>query len=691
MSDVRNIGLFAHTGSGKTSLADAMLFCTKENSRLGKVDNNTSLLDTEPEEQRRKITLSTSVCSMEWNKLCLNLIDTPGESNFFTDAIFAMRAADSTIITVDGVDGMRIQSEKAMTQSEELGIPALFFINKLDKERSNFDKIVSEIKGNVAKLTPVQLPIGIEASFKGMIDLISMKAYTYKDDESGNFSESDIPEDIKIKAEEARNKMIESIAETDEKLTDKYLETGELTVEEVQQGLKKAILDNQVIPALCGSAVKNIGVKNLLDFIATYLPGPGFKKEAIGKDPASGEEKIIERSENAPFSCLIFKTTVDPFAGKLNLARIYSGRIDNSSTATNPDTQAQERFNTILELKGGKQKNISQAKAGDIIAFAKLKNTRTGDTLSNDKNSIKYDPPPVHQGMISFALKPKANGDEEKIMGGLSKLKEEDPALTLGRDTQTNAILISGMGQLHIEVTVEKLKRKYGVEVTMQTPTIPYKETIKAKSSAQGKYKKQSGGRGQYGDTWIELAPLPSGKGFVFVNKIVGGAIPRNYIPSVEKGIVEQMLKGAIAGFPVVDLQATLYDGSFHDVDSSDMAFKIAASMGFKKAMQSARPVLLEPVMSVEITVPDQNMGDIIGDLNSRRGKVLGMEQKGNYQVIKALVPMAELLKYSTDLNSITAGKGAFTMDFSTYEEVPAFLSEKIIAQHSQKTAEEKE
>ncbi len=691
MSDLRNIGLFGHTQAGKTQLAEAILFCGKENNRLGKVMDGTSLMDYDPEEQRRQISLSPSFNNLTWNKTKINILDTPGEINFFTDSIFAFTAVESAIIPIDGVDGIRIQSEKAISIAEQRKMPVIFFLNKLDKERSDFSAVVSEMKKNIIKLLPMQLPIGKEAEFRGVVDLLKMKAFIYKNDESGSYTEEEIPSDIKSQAEKARNTMLESIAETDEKLVDKYLETGELTEQEINEGIKKGLTTNQIIPVLCGSAVKNIGIHQLLDFVVTYLPSPNYKDEIEAKDIKTEEVKKIKLTEDAPFCAFVFKTIVDPFAGRLNVARIYSGKIDTSTNAYNPKTRTSERFNSMLELKGGKQKGISNAKAGDIIAFAKLKKTSTGHTLCDEKNQVKIVPPSVHRGMISFAIKPKSKDDADKIAGGINKLKDEDPALSTSRDAQTSDLLLTGMGQLHIEVTVEKLKRKYGVEVKLETPKVPYKETIKVKSQAQGKYKKQSGGKGQYGDTWITIEPLARGKGFEFDNKIVGGAIPKNYIPSVEKGIIESMESGSLAGYPVVDIKATLYDGSYHDVDSSDMAFKIAASMGFKKAMESAKPILLEPVMLLEVTVPDSYMGDVIGDLNSRRGKVLGMEPKGSYQVIKANVPMSELLKYSPDLTSMTAGKGSFIMDFSSYEEVPAFLVEKIVAANKKVDDEKKE
>ena len=690
MSYAKNVGLFGHTQSGKTQLADAILFCAKENNRFGKVDDETSLMDYEPEEQRRRITLKPSFNNFTLNKIKVNIVDTPGESNFFTDGRFAMKAVDSLIIPIDCVDGIRIQSEKALELAEDSKLPVIFFLNKIDKERADFETMTAEIKGNIIKTLPVQFPIGKEAAFNGLVDLLSMKAFIYKTDESGDFEEKEIPEDLKAKAQEERSKMLESIAETDEKLVDKYLESGELSEEEIDQGLRNAILTNQLIPMLCGSALKNIGIKQLMAFVTNYMPDPDFKKEIQVKSEKD-EDVTLKLSPEAPFCAFIFKTLVDPFAGRLNMARILSGKIDGTTTAYNPITRSSERLSTILELKGSKQKVLTAAGAGDIVAFAKLKNTSTGHSLCEEKTNYIFESPKVPAGMMSFAIKPKSKGDEEKISGGLAKLKDEDLGLTTSRDPQTNEVLLTGMGQMHIEVTIEKLKRKYGVEVELQTPKVPYKETIKAKANAQGKYKRQSGGKGQYGDTWIELAPLPRGKGFEFVDKIVGGAIPRNYIPSVEKGILESMINGALAGFPVVDLKATLYDGSFHDVDSSDMAFKIAASQGFKKAMQSAKPILLEPVMILEVTVPDSNMGDVIGDLNSRRGKVLGMDQKGAYQIIKATVPMAELLKYSPDLTSMTAGKGNFTMEFTSYEEVPAFLSEKIVLANKKQPEEEKE
>ena len=680
---LRNIGLFSHGGDGKTSLAEAILFDTGINNRLGKVDEGSSIMDYEPEEINRHITISTSIAQINWEKIRINIVDTPGDANFIPDAFAAMRVVDGAIILVSAVSGVKVQTEKVWNYTEKFQIPRIIFVNKMDRERANFFNTIDDIKESLSSSNPValQIPIGAEESFEGIIDLIKMKALRYKKDESGQFNEEDIPADLMDESTSFREKMIETLVESDDTIMEKYLDGEELKEEELFSCLKKGLMNKLFTPVILGSALKNIGIQPLLNLIKVAMPSPVERGNVKGKDPKDNNEIEREPSEDAPFSAYVFKTIADPFTGRLNIFRIYSGTLLPDSTILNSTKNSKERIGQILKLEGKKQKPVDKGTVGDILALAKLKDTSTGDTLCDEKEPIIFEKTDLPHPVISFALSPKTKGDEDKVASSLNKLLEEDPTLNVGRDEQTKEILLSGMGQVHIEATLEKLKRKFGVEVELKAPRVPYKETIKGTVKVQGKYKRQSGGRGQYGDTWIELKPLERGKGFEFIDKIVGGVIPKNYIPAVEKGIVEAMQSGVVAGYPVTDISVTLYDGSFHPVDSSDMAFKIAASMGFKKGMQMANPVLLEPIMKMEITVPEENMGDIIGDLNSRRGKVIGVEAKGRYQIIRAYVPMAEVLKYAPDLNSMTGGRGDFTMEFSHYEEVPPNIAEKVISE----------
>ncbi|MBP1750487.1 MAG: translation elongation factor [Deltaproteobacteria bacterium] len=690
---IRNVGIFSHGGEGKTSIVDAMLFLAGENTRLGSVDEGTSLMDYEPEEVERKITISSALACFEWGKNKINLLDTPGDDNFISDAKLCMRVVDGAIIVVSAVSGVKVQTEKVWGYANEFGATAGIFINKMDRERADFARTVEDIKKNFTDKTclAVQVPIGQEENFKGIIDLLSMKAYIYKGDVSGAFDTVDIPADEADLAQTYREQLVETAVEMDDEVMERYLNGDEIKPEEIEKCLKAGIADNKIVPIFCGSAAKNIGINTLLDNIVKLFPAPTFKKEIEAVNPKNGEKMVREQSANQPFSALVFKTITDPFAGKLTMFRVYSGEVHPDMTVLNVLKDEKERIGQIFYLVGKKQKPAGSASAGDIAVVAKLKDVQTGDTLCDEKAQIRYEGVTVPNPVISFSLQPKAKGDEDKLNTSLARLIEEDQTIKYSRDEQTKEFLLSGMGQVHIEVVVERMKRKFGVEVDLKDPKVPYKETIKGSCKIQGKYKKQSGGKGQYGDTWLEMGPKPRGEGFEFVDKIVGGAIPRQYIPAVEKGIVEAMNQGILAGYPVIDFRVTLYDGSYHDVDSSEMAFKIAASMGFKKGLEQCKPVLLEPIMKMEVIVPDENMGDIMGDMNSRRGKIMGVETKGSNQVVKAVVPMAEVLRYAPDLRSMTGGRGTFTMEYSHYEEVPAQIADKIVeAAKREKEAQEK-
>jgi elongation factor G len=679
---LRNLGIIAHGGAGKTSLAEAILFDTGRIDRLGRVDDGTSTMDYEPEEIKRKISISSSLDHCEWNGHSIHIVDTPGYGNFIADTRACMRALDCAVVILSAISGVKAQTEEIWSWANEFEIPRIAFVNKMDRERANFFRAIDDMeKALGARGVAIQLPLGAEENFEGVIDLVRMKAYRFAKDQAGKATEIDIPGEYQAEARRLREQMVETVAEAYDALTEKFLDTGELSEEEILDGLRVGTMRNTFTAVLCGSATQNIGVPQLLDAIVNYLPSPLDRTKAVGTNPKN--EEMIERApaESEPFSALVFKTTSDPYTGKITIMRIYSGVLNSDSTTYNSTRDIQERIGQIYELEGKKQKPVKQAVAGDIVAVSKLKETVTGDTLCDEAKPVVFEPARQLQPVISYAIEPKTKNDEDKIHNALHKMIEEEPTLESHRDTQTKELIISGMGQVHLEVIVEKMKRKFGVEVLLKTPKVPYLETIRGSAKVQGKYKKQSGGRGQYGDCWIEMGPQPRGEGYLFEDKIVGGVIPRQYIPAVDKGIQEACLEGFLAGYPVVDFKVALYDGSFHTVDSSEMAFKVAGSMAFKKAMELCKPVLLEPIVTMKITVPDENMGDVIGDLNSRRGKVVGVEPKANSQIIRAVVPMSEVLAYSNDLKSMTSDRGLFTMEFSHYEEVPSHLAQKVIAE----------
>jgi elongation factor G len=675
---LRNIALVAHGGAGKTSLAEAMLYDSGVINRLGRVEDQNTTMDFEPEELKRQTSISSSFHQLPWKKHTISLIDTPGDQNFFTDTRLCMQAADSVIMVIDAVDGVKVQTEQAWEFADEFNQARLIFVNKLDRERADFRRTLEDIaKSFSIKPVIVQLPIGAEAKFRGVVDLIGMQAYEY--DNQGKASPIDVPGEMADQVEEEREKLVENIAEADDELLEKYLEGETLSDEELIGALKKAVRQREIIPVLCGSATANIGIDLLMDFVAHAMPSPQDRGSWQATDEAGEEAIEIEPDPEAPFSGFVFKTVADPYAGRLSIFRVISGALGSDGTFYNVSKDTKERFNQLLELAGKEQKPAKGAVPGSIVAVAKLKETTTGDTICDESRRVRFkcaDPLPT---LISFAVSAKSKGDEDKVYSSLVKLIEEDPGLKLDRNAETSEILLSGRGQVHMEATVEKLKRKFNVEVQLAIPKVPYRETIKKKVRVQGKHKKQTGGHGQFGDCWIQMEPLPRGAGFEFVDAIVGGVIPKTYIPAVEKGVREAAQKGVLAGFPTIDFKVTLDDGSYHAVDSSEMAFKIAGSLAFKKAVTEANPVLLEPIMNVTVITPDDYMGDIMGDLNSRRGRVLGMDNEGKNQVIKAQVPLAEFLTYAPDLRSMTGGRGMFTMEFSHYDEVPAQIADKII------------
>ena len=678
---LRNLAVAGHGGTGKTSLCESFLFVSGKSERLGRVDDATSCMDFEPEEQKKRISISSAANFVEWEKHKINFIDTPGDSNFTFDTKCSMSVVENAVIVVDAVGGVEFQTQKVWELADEFKLPRIIFINRMDKERAIFKSAMESINTKLKKkATPVCLPIGSEDKFNGIVDLIEMKAYLFADNK-GAGKVIDIPADMKEEVNNLRGSMVEDIAESDDELMNKYLEAGELSADELKAGLKKGVSSGSLIPVMCGSAVKGIGISMLMDLIVNAFASPVDRGAKIGKKP--GTEDIEERqpSEDAPFSAIVFKTIADPYAGRLTLFRVYSGQLNPDSSVYNSTRKITEKFGHIFFLEGKTQKQAEGLIPGDIAGVAKLKDTVTGDTLCFEKAPVIFDKVEIPHPIMSFAIEPKTRGDEDKIASSIHRLTEEDPTIVFSRNTQTKEMILSGMGQVHIEVNIEKMKRKFGVEVNLNTPKVPYLETIKGKTNVQGKYKKQSGGRGQFGDCWIDIEPLPRGGGFEFNDKIVGGVIPGQYRPAVEKGIVEAAAKGVIAGYPVVDFRINLTFGSYHTVDSSEMAFKIAGSMAFQKGVMDCQPILLEPIVNIDIEVPDEYMGDVIGDLNSRRGRVQGMDTNGTNQVIKGQVPLAEILKYAPDLRSMTSGRGNFTYTESHYEEVPAYIAEKIIAE----------
>ncbi len=672
--NIRNIAIVGHGSSGKTSLTSAMLFDVGATTRFTKVDKGNTITDYDPDEIERKISINSALCHCEWKDHKLNIVDCPGYANFLWDTRASLRAVDAGVLVVCSVAGVEVGTEKSWAMFEEFELPYMFVINKLDRENSNFERTVDSIHEFFGRhAIPVQIPIGSEANFRGIVDLIKKKAYEFEKDESGKMKEIEIPEDLKEEAQKKMEELTEMVAENDEQLMEKYFESGELSTEELISGLKKSIIEKQIIPIYVVSALINIGVQPLLEGMVNFFPSPLFREKI------KSEEGDVKSTLDGPFSALVFKTLSDPYTGRVSLFRVFSGKVNPDATVTNSNKESNEKLGGLFFLQGEQQIPAGQAKAGDLVATAKLKDTSTGDTLCAKGESIRFSSIKFPEPSISFAIEPKTRADEDKISQAIHRITEEDPTARIERDTETNELIISGNGQLHVEIIINRLQKRFNVNVDLKPPKIPYKETIKGKSDVQGKYKKQTGGRGQYGDVHIKIEPLPRGKEFEFEDKIFGGSIPKNYIPSIEKGIQEARKKGVIAGYPTINFKVQLYDGTYHDVDSSDIAFKIAASMAFKKGIKAAKPTLLEPIMTAEIYTPEAYMGDIMGNLNGRRGKVQGMEQKGNLRIIKALVPMAEMLDFEPTLTSITGGRGSFLMEFSHYEEVPGQFQQKII------------
>ncbi|PMQ01835.1 MAG: elongation factor G [Dictyoglomus sp. NZ13-RE01] len=689
--DLRNVGLFGHGGSGKTTLSEAILYTAKVIDRMGKVESGNTVSDFEPEEVKRGISLSLSLLPFEWKGKKINLVDTPGYADFIGEVISALMAVDTVVLVLDAISGIQVQHERIWSMAQEYSLPSAFIINKLDRENADFFetlKTLQERFGN--KVLPIVLPIGKEASFQGIVDLLNEKAYIYPDDK-GEEKETSIPSELKEEVNKWRQNLIETIIEFDEELLQRYLEGEEIEANLIVDTLRKAFINREIFPVFAISSTKNVGVSKFLDYVIQMFPNPKERAPIKVEDVKTGEEKEVKIGENNGVVAFVFKTSADPFVGKLNYLRIISGSLRPDSNLYNLNKDIQEKIAQIYYQRGKNQEQAIEVTTGDICVVSKLKETATNDTLSSKENSYKIKPLPFPEPVFSVSVIPKSRADEDRMSTALTRIVEEDPTIRVQRNFETNETLIYGLGDSHLEVVVERMQRKFGVNVTLGTPQVAYRETIRTTAKAEGKVKKQTGGRGQYGHVWLELEPLPRGGGFEFVDKIVGGVVPKNYIPAVEKGIRETMEKGILAGYPIVDVRVTLFDGSYHEVDSSDMAFKVAAAKAFKKGFLEAKPVLLEPIMQVEVTAPDTYTGDIISDLNGRRGRVTQIESLGKMQVIKALVPLAEMLRYSSTLKSITQGRGSYTMKFSHYEEVPAKIQEEIIAKAKPRAEEEEE
>jgi elongation factor G len=688
---IRNLVIIGHGTAGKTSLTSAMLFSAGAVNRLARVEDGNTVTDYEDEEIERKISISSALAHCEWGKRKINILDTPGYRPFLTDTKLVMRAADAAVVVLDAVSGVEVQTEKVWEYATEFNLPRILVINKMDRDNASSERTlasVHEVFGRSA--VPIQIPIGSEREFAGVIDILANKAFKFERDGSGKFQTLEIPGEYQDVVKEARGKLIEMVAEGSEELMEKFCAEETLTPAELLAGLKKSVGSRTIFPVLYASAMYNIGVPQILDAIVELLPPPNVEK-ARGIHPKTNEpvEKTVSSKE--PYSAYVVKTVADPFTGRISIIRLYSGVMRSDTTYHNQTKGKTDKFGPLQVLQGKTMTPIGEVHAGDFFAVTKLRETTTGDTLCDPAQPILFPSVEIPEPSITFAIEPKARGDEDKISNALARISEGDPAIQYHRDPQTKQLLLSGSGQLHVEVTVAKMRKRYGVEVILKTPKVPYRETIKGKADVQGRHKKQTGGHGQFGDCWIRMEPMSRGSKFEFVDEIFGGSIPRNFIPAVEKGILESAARGYLAGYPVVDFRVTLYDGSFHPVDSSEMAFKIAGSLAFKKAMEQALPVLLEPIMNVEIITPQEYAGDLMGDLTSRRGRLQGMDMKRDMQVIKAEVPMAEMVTYAPVLTSMTGGRGAYHMEFSHYDEVPAHISQKIIEEANKERKKEEE
>lgn len=683
LDNIRNLCLLSHSGAGKTSLSEAILFITKTISRLGRTEDGSTTSDYDPEEIKRRMSLNLALLPFQWQNTKINLIDTPGYPDFVGEVKAAIRVSESAIIVVCASSGVEVGTEQTWRYCEEAGIPRFIFINKMDRENANFNQTLAAIQNKFGqKCVPVQIPIGSQKKFKGIVDLLTMKGYT-----GSQMQEGEIPPSLMSEVDAYREKIVEAVAENDDTLLEKYLGGEQLAPEEIERGLKQGILSGKIVPVLVGSALQSIGVTTLFDKVVSYLPSPGMRDVILLNE--SCKEEGVKPGEDVPLAALVFKTSADPYVGKLTYLRIYNGVMDSNSQSWNANRNEAERIGQLYIQRGKSQEAVPQLRAGDIGVVAKLGVTNTGDTLCAKDKPVKIAPPVFPVPVFRKAVHPKTKLDLDKLGSSLSRMAEEDPAIHIHRDFDTGETILSGMGDVHIEVTAEKMQRKFGVSVVLEIPKVPYKETITVPTKAEYKHKKQTGGHGQYGHVMLELQPLPKGSGHQFEDQIVGGSIPRNYVPAVEKGVNEGFQEGVLAGYPVTDLKVIVYDGSFHPVDSSDICFKIAGAGALKKGLSQGHPVLLEPIMNLKVTVPEEYTGDILSDLNTKRGRVQGMNPQDRMNIIEAQVPLAELLKYSIDLKSITQGRGTFTTEFSHYEEAPSNITQKVIAEKQTEKAKE--
>ncbi len=678
----RNIGIMAHIDAGKTTATERVLYYTGVVYKIGNVDEGTATMDWMPQEQERGITITSAATSCVWNNNLINIIDTPGHVDFTVEVERSLRVLDGAVAIFTAVEGVEPQSETVWRQADKYGVPRIAFINKMDRVGADFYWAVQTIRDRLgARAVPIQLPIGKEDQFVGIVDLINMKATIWLEETLGaKYEDREIPSNLLEDARKFRKDLIANIAEFDDILMEKFVEEKEATIEDIKRAMRKGTITNQVIPVCCGTAYKNKAIQPLLDAVVDFLPSPLDRPETVGVNPQTDEKEVRNANSTDPFCGIAFKIMSDPYAGKLTFFRVYSGVLEAGSYVYNASKDVRERVGRLLRMHANHREDIKSVSAGDIAAIVGLRSATTGDTICDEKNPIVLESMKFPEPVIFVAIEPKTKADQEKMGIALNRLSEEDPTFKVSSNIETGQTIIAGMGELHLEIIVDRMFREFKVEANVGKPQVAYRETIRRKVEIEGKYIRQSGGRGQYGHVWLNLEPVDPGKGYEFVNKIVGGAIPKEYIPAVDKGIKEAMENGVLAGYPVVDLKITLFDGSFHEVDSSEMAFKVAASIAFKEGMQKASPVLLEPIMEVEAVAPEEFMGDIIGNLNSRRGKIEGVENRNNARVIKSYVPLASMFGYSTDLRSMTQGRGTYTMQFSKYEEVPRNIMEEIVA-----------
>ncbi len=688
--NTRSFALAAHGGAGKTALTEAMLFDTGTTSRLGRVEDGNTVSDFSQEEQKRHISINSSLVTMERNGKTLFAIDTPGFADFVGEMRSAARVVDAMIIVVSGVSGIEVQTDSAWDMAKEFALPSAFFISKLDRENGDFQKVLEDIRSSYSdKAVPVYLPIGSEASFKGVVDVLRGKAYTYEADGSGKFVEGAVPADMADDVAATKERLVEAIVEADDELMMRYLEGEAVSDDELIPALRKAMVQKMVLPVFPGASTANIGVHQLLDFIVDFFPSPLESRARVATK--GGSEVQVAQSPDGPFSALCFKLMVDPYVGKLSFVKVFSGTLTSDQTVFNVTEGEEERISSFRFMKGKESTEEKEIVLGDIVAIPKLESTTAGDTLGTKGEVLKFRPIQFPQPVYSVAVLPKSRADEDKLGTAIAKTLKEDRTLSFVKNPETNDAVLSGMGDMHLDIMLSKIKERYKVDLETRTPKVPYRETIKKTARAQGKHKKQSGGRGQYGDVWFELAPHEKNSGIEFIDRVVGGVVPKNYIPAAEKGLREAAQRGFLAGYPTTDFSCAIYDGSYHDVDSSEMAFKIAASLAFKKAMADAMPVLMEPVMNVEVKVPEECLGDVMGDFNSRRGRIMGIDSEGKLQIVKAQCPLSEMFRYAIILRSMTSGRGTFTMEYSHYEEVPGEIARKVIEAAEKERVEEEE